>query len=122
MLNAFSWQLSTSLCEDFYWSSAKQKNADACPSYSNTREVKQRCYTTKESFTVTDTLAAVKLRGLFDHTILRVVQPHDIVLDSVAGKNIDKIVLVSKWGLMVALDIGSTNKGSPAHTMTAICF
>jgi len=69
ILHAFSWQLCTSLREDFYRSSAKHKNADVCPSYNNTREVKQRCYPTKESFTVTDTLAAVKLHGLFDHTI-----------------------------------------------------
>jgi hypothetical protein len=86
ILNAFSWQLSTSLCEDFYRSSAKQKNADVCPNYNNTREAKQRSFPTKESFTVTDTPAAVKLHGPFDHTILRIVQEHEIVLFSVAGK------------------------------------
>jgi hypothetical protein len=79
-------------------SSAKQKNADIYPSYNNIREAKQRCYPSKESFTVTDTLAEVKLQDLLDHTILRIVQAHEILLARVAGKNIQKIVLVSKWG------------------------
>ena len=86
ILNGFSWQLSTSLCEDFYRSSAKQKKADVCLGYNNTREAKQRSLPTKKSFTVTVTPATVKLHGLFDHTILHIVQAHEIVLDSVAGK------------------------------------
>jgi len=75
------------------------RTLSVCPSYNNTREGKQRSFPTKESFTVTDTPAAVKLHGLFYHTILHIVQAHEIVLDSVAGKNIEKIVLVSKWGV-----------------------
>ena len=79
-------------------SSAKQKNADIYPSCNNIREAKRRCYRSKESFTVTDTLAEVKLQDLHDHTIIRLVQAHEILLARVAGKNIQKIVLVSKWG------------------------
>jgi hypothetical protein len=79
-------------------SSTKQKNADIYPSYNNIREVKQCCYCSKESFTVTDTLAEVKLQDLLDHTILCIVQAHEILLTRVAGENIQKIVLVSKWG------------------------
>jgi hypothetical protein len=48
---------------------------------------------------VTDTPAEVKLHGLLDYTILHIVQAYEIVLDSVAGKNIEKTVLVSKWGV-----------------------
>jgi hypothetical protein len=68
--------------------------------------VKQRCYPTEESFTVTDTLAEVKLQDLLDHTILRIVQAHEIILTKVAGENIQKTVLVSKWG-----SDGSTGHG-----------
>jgi hypothetical protein len=78
-------------------SSAKQKNADIYPSYNNIREAKQLCYRSKESFTVIDTLAEVKLQDLLNHTILRIVQAHEILLSRVAGKIIQKLALVSKW-------------------------
>jgi hypothetical protein len=61
-------------------------NADIYPSYNNIREANQLCYPSKESFTVTDTLAEVKLQDLLDHTILRIVQVHEILLTRVAGK------------------------------------
>lgn len=96
-------------------SSAKQKNADIYPSHNNFREAKQCCYPTKESFPV----AEAKLQDLLGHTILH-IEVHEIVLSSVAGKNIQKIVSVFKLGF--ALDIVSTNKDSPANTMTMICI
>jgi len=71
-------------------------------------------------FTVIDTVAEVKLRDLLDHTILSIVQVHEIIFTSVAGKNIQKIVPVFK--LVFALGIVSTNKDSPDHTVTVICF
>ena len=96
-------------------SSAKQKNADIYPSYNNFIEAKQCCYPTKESFTV----AEAKLQDLLGHTILH-IEVHEIVLSSVAGKSIQKIVSVFKLGF--ALDIVSTNKDSPANMMTVICI
>jgi hypothetical protein len=78
--------------------SAKQKNADIYPSCNNIEKVKQHCYPTEESFTVTDTLAEVKLQDILDHTILRIVQAHEIILARNVGENIQKTVLVSKWG------------------------
>jgi len=69
--------------------------------------------------TVIDTMAEVKLRDL-DHTILCIVQVHEIILTSVAGNNIQKIVPVFK--LVFALGILSTYKESPANTVTVICF
>jgi hypothetical protein len=71
-------------------------------------------------FTVIDMLAEVKLQDLLDHAILCIVQVHEIILTSVAGKNIQKIVPVFK--LVFALGIVSTNKDSPANTVTVICF
>jgi hypothetical protein len=71
-------------------------------------------------FTVIDTLAEIKLRDLLDHTILCIVQAHEIILTSVAGNNIQKIVPVFK--LVFALGIVSTNKDLLANTMTVICF
>lgn len=70
-------------------------------------------------FTVIDTVAEVKLRDL-DHTILCIVQVHEIILTSVAGKNIQKIVPVFK--LVFALGTLSTNKDSPVNTVTVICL
>jgi hypothetical protein len=89
-------------------------NADVYPSYSNIRAVKQCCYPSKELFTVTDTLAEVKLWDLLDHTILHIVQAHEIVLTSVTGKHFQKIVSVFKLGF--ALDTVSTNKDSPVNS------
>ena len=71
-------------------------------------------------FKVIDTLAKVKLRGLLDHMILCIVQAHEIILTSVAGKNIHKFVPVFK--LVFTLGIVSTNKDSPANTVTVIYF
>jgi len=71
-------------------------------------------------FTVIDTLAEVKLRDLLDHTILRIVQAHEIILTSVDGNNIQKVVPVFKF--VFALGIVSTNKDSLVNTMTVICL
>ena len=72
--------------------------SDIYPSYNNIRKAKQRCYPAEKSFTVTDTLAELKLQDLLDHTILRIVQARQIILTRVAGENIQKTVLISKWG------------------------
>jgi hypothetical protein len=74
-----------------------KQNADIYPSYYIT-EVKQHCYPNKQSFRVTDTPAAVYLQDLVDHTILHIAQAYEILLARVAGKNVQKIILVSKWG------------------------
>lgn len=71
-------------------------------------------------FTVIDIVAEVKLRDLDHHTILCIVQVHEIILTSVAGKNIQKIIPVFK--LVFALGTLSTNKDSPVNTATVICF
>jgi hypothetical protein len=59
-------------------------------------------------FTVIDTLAEVKLQYFLHLTILHIVQAHEIILTSVAGKNIQKIVPVFK--LEFALGIASTKQ------------
>jgi hypothetical protein len=51
-------------------SSAKQKNVDIYTSYNNIRKAKQRCYPTKDSFIVTDTLAEVKLQDPFPSGVI----------------------------------------------------
>jgi hypothetical protein len=75
-------------------SSAKQQKPNTCPSHNNITEAKQRCYSSKESFTVTE----VKLQDHLDHTVLRIVQTYEVVLARVAGRNIQKILLVFRWG------------------------
>lgn len=97
-------------------SSAEQKNADIRPSYNNFREAKQCCYPTKESFTV----AEAKLQNLFGHTVLHTFETHEIFLTSIAGKNIQKIISVFKFGF--ALDIVCTNKDYPANMMAVMCI
>jgi len=72
-----------------------RKTPMSVPVNNNNREAKKRCYPSNKSFTVTDTLAAVELHYLLDHTILRIVQAHEIVLDSVAGKFIHLAVCLT---------------------------
>ncbi|XP_050301756.1 uncharacterized protein LOC126739959 [Anthonomus grandis grandis] len=48
-------------------------NPSMYPCYSKIQEVKKECYPDKESITVTETLADIKLQNLMDHTVSRLV-------------------------------------------------
>lgn len=67
------------------------------------------CFYTKVSFTVTYFLAQVQQLEPPHHTTLWTANVREIALNKVSGKNIRMIILVSKWVLMVTLNIVSTN-------------
>jgi hypothetical protein len=45
---------------------------------------------------------------------------HDVVFASIAGNNIQMIILASKWVLVVTMNIENKNQSSAAKTVTVI--
>lgn len=78
---------------------AKMRGVNIYPPYNKIREAKQKCYPDKESVTITDTSAEIKLQALVDHTTMRLVDVQRCVFSCHLDKVIeDSLEIVYKWG------------------------
>lgn len=64
------------------------------PSYYQVKLAKKDCYPSKETITVTDTHASIKLQALLDLTVCRLIEAYNI--DTCFEKR--NLKLISKWG------------------------
>ncbi|XP_050298635.1 uncharacterized protein LOC126737681 [Anthonomus grandis grandis] len=73
-------------------------NPSMYPCYSKIQEVKKECYPDKESITVTETLADIKLQNLMDHTISRLLTDLYEVVKTLDEEERNALELICKWG------------------------
>ncbi|XP_050309049.1 uncharacterized protein LOC126745321 [Anthonomus grandis grandis] len=73
-------------------------NPSMYPCYSKIQEVKKECYPDKESITVTETLADIKLQNLMDHTVSRLLTDLYEVVKTLGEEERNALELICKWG------------------------
>lgn len=73
-------------------------NTSVYPCYSKIQEVKKECYPDKESITVTETLAEIKLQSLMDHTVSRLLTDLYEVVKTLDEEERSALELICKWG------------------------
>lgn len=66
------------------------------PSYKKVQAAKKLCY--PKSIQVTDTCAFVSLQALLDHTVERLLQTVEPVIESLGNEELNQLCLLSKWG------------------------
>lgn len=77
---------------------AKAHNADIYPAYNVIKQAKGACYPDKESLSVSETVAEVKLQSLVDHTAKRLLVVQEDVLKQEACDLSHDLKLIYKWG------------------------
>lgn len=75
---------------------AKERGADIYPNYHRILNAKTLCY--PENIVITETSAQVQLQSLLDHTVSRLVNVSQLVLDSINPTLLQKAELLLKWG------------------------
>ncbi|EFN75999.1 hypothetical protein EAI_13213, partial [Harpegnathos saltator] len=75
---------------------AKERGADIYPNYHKILNAKTLCY--PENIVITETSAQVQLQSLLDHTVSRLVNVSQLVLDSINPTLLQKAELLLKWG------------------------
>lgn len=68
------------------------------PCYSIRQTAKKECYPHPAAFTITNTIAAVRLQELLDHTSIRLCQYLADVLERFTDEDRGNMELTSKWG------------------------
>lgn len=76
---------------------SKDRNSDIYPSYHIIRGKKIECYPPKDDFTITETLAEIKLQSLLDHTVRRLIQSLENEVIQTLTEN-ESMQLIWKWG------------------------
>lgn len=72
----------------------RKKDPLRFPSYKEIQLAKKECYPLEEYIIVSETMAEVRLQGLLDHTINRILEAQQDLLQSIDSK----LCLISKWG------------------------
>ncbi|KAK2575272.1 hypothetical protein KPH14_007657 [Odynerus spinipes] len=72
-----------------------EDNKNIYPSYYQIEQAKVECYPSKDSISVTEEEAKIKLQSLLDHTTLRILS----LIDKKEKEKCSNLLLISKWGL-----------------------
>lgn len=79
---------------------SRDKGIDMYPSYEAIKKAKEECYPQKESITITESSAEVRLQDLLDCTVQRIATVQKEVLKQCAGDLfLSSIECIYKWGL-----------------------
>lgn len=67
------------------------------PPYKKLSQAKKQCYPS-EKIVVTETSAEVSLQALLDHTVCRILQHQNDVIDRLSEDQLKNLILLCKWG------------------------
>ena len=73
-------------------------NKNVYPCYTLIKDAKKMCYPNEDAFTITETMAEVKLQALLDHTTTRLCKYLHEVLLQLDCEERQSLQLVTKWG------------------------
>lgn len=76
----------------------REYDRERFPPYKEIQKAKKACLPEKKAFTVTETLAEVKLQPLLDHTVSRLLNVQEEVIKSLPNEEVLKLTIISKWG------------------------
>lgn len=92
------------------WSMSKKKKCILYPSYHLVLKAKCKCYPEKDSISICETSAEVKLQALLDHTINRLLTTQMDVVKSLPDEQLLNLNLICKWVVMEVLAKVCTSK------------
>lgn len=87
---------------------SRDKGIDMYPSYEAIKKAKEECYPQKESITITESSAEVRLQDLLDCTVQRIATVQKEVLKQCAGDlSLSSIECIYKWLVQVKANVSN---------------
>ncbi|KAK4878140.1 hypothetical protein RN001_010646 [Aquatica leii] len=102
-------------------SGAKLRNANIYPSYDTLKIAKQSCYSNKDSITITDMSAEVRLQILVDHTVRRLIEAHKDVVNHIIATSQD-FSIIYKWGCDGSANHSTYKQQLTSQYLFAVCI